>query len=266
MKLLIVGVGNMGGAIARALSGAAGEKDCALYVNDRDEAKAEALCAELPGASVAELGAAGEMDALLLAVKPDIMPALCRELSGLIRPDLLIISIAAGIKLAALRAAFPANPLCRAMPNLPVLVGEACTSLCFEGCGARETALAEAIFSRCGRCYSLPEGQIDAVVGLSGSGPAYCMLMLEALADGGVKMGLPRALAREMAVQTVKGSALLLERSGLSASEVKDRVCSPGGTTIAAVAALEEHAFRAALISAVEASALKNRELGRAHD
>jgi pyrroline-5-carboxylate reductase len=176
----------------------------------------------------------------------------------------LLISIAAGVSIATLQEyAGPDVRVIRVMPNTPALVhkGSAAYAL---GVGTTEAdaETAEAVFSSVGRAYEVAESLLDAVTGLSGSGPAYVYLAIEALADGGVRMGLPRDLAVQLAAQTVSGAAEMVLRTTLHPAQLKDMVASPGGTTIAGLAVLEAHSVRGAFIEAVEAATLRSRELG----
>lgn len=265
MKVMFIGCGNMGKALVEGFSRSDAGRAAEIFLNDSEMSKAAALQAKLKLAGVCDLYDAGQMDAVILAVKPDVLASVCQELKPFLKAGQLLISIAAGVSLATLRAALPDVALCRVMPNLAAMVAEACSSLSFDGAGPAQIELTRSIFSACGRCFVLPEKLIDAVVGVSGSGPAYVMLFVEALADGGVKMGLPRDIALAMAIQTLKGSAVLLEKEGLHPAQVKDMVCSPGGTSIAAVQALEEMGFRASVIQAVETAATRNHEMAQAH-
>ncbi len=261
MKIMFIGCGNMGKAIIEGLAQSEERSNTAIYVNDFFVAKAEEINQSLKLDGVATLEQAGEMDCLLLAVKPKDIAVVCEKLAALTHANQMVISIAAGVTLKTLRSLLPNVALCRAMPNLAATVGEASTSLCYEGADQKQEEFAHLLFSSCGRCFKVSESLFDAVVGLAGSGPAYLMLVMEALADGGVLMGLPREQAMAMAIQTVKGSALLLEKSGEHPAVIKDRVCSPGGTSIAGVKALEERGLRQALIEAVERSACKNKQM-----
>lgn len=207
-----------------------------------------------------------ESDILLLAIKPQVLEAVVTEMakdSALQKPS-LVISILAGIPLARLEGAFPQTPVVRAMPNTPATVGAGITAI---APGAKVESshleLAKSIFGAIGGVVEVPEPLMDAVTGLSGSGPAYVAIAIEALADGGVAAGLSRAVAMQLAIQTVFGTAKLLQESGLHPAELKDRVSSPGGTTIAGVTELESAGFRSALIEAVLAATRRSRELGK---
>lgn len=201
---------------------------------------------------------------LILAVKPQMMAPLLAEISGHIREDHVIISIAAGLTLKKLADGLLANHrLIRVMPNTPCLLGESAAAFA-AGPGARpeDTTLVERLFNAVGKAFAVPESQLDAVTGLSGSGPAFVYVMIEALADGGVRMGLPREIALTLAAQTVLGSAKMVLETKQHPGALKDAVASPGGTTIAGLHALERGGVRAALMDAVEAATKRATELG----
>jgi pyrroline-5-carboxylate reductase len=195
---------------------------------------------------------------IVVAVKPDMVAAV---LAPLDMRGKLVISIAAGVPLMAIEIAAGSGARCvRTMPNTPCLVGEAAVGVA-RGSIAMDADVTAAIALFRGVVVEVPEKLLNAVTALSGSGPAYVFLMIEALADGGVKAGLPRATALKLAAQTVKGSAALQLATGTHPGQLKDQVCSPGGTTIAGVAALEEHGFRAAAIAAVTAAKARADEM-----
>jgi pyrroline-5-carboxylate reductase len=201
-------------------------------------------------------------ETLLLAIKPQVFEAVVSVLKQS-NPNQVVISILAGVPLSKLEAAFPEQPVIRAMPNTPATVGASMTAIASGHYTQPEhLALANRIFEAVGEVVEVPESLIDAVTGLSGSGPGYIALVVEALTDGGVAVGLPRAIASKLALQTVRGTAELLQISGMQPAELKDRVTSPGGTTIAGIAHLEKCGFRSALIEAVRAACHRARELG----
>jgi pyrroline-5-carboxylate reductase len=204
-------------------------------------------------------------DVLLLAIKPQVFAAVASALPPMVAESPpVIISILAGTPLGKLEAAFPGLPVVRAMPNTPATVGAGMTAIApGTQAQAHHLSLARCIFQAVGEVVEVPESAMDAVTGLSGSGPGYVALMIEALADGGVAAGLPRAIALQLALQTVKGTAQLLQESALHPGELKDRVTSPGGTTIAGIAHLERSGFRSALIEAVRAACQRSQELGQ---
>lgn len=202
---------------------------------------------------------------LLLAIKPQIFDIVNQELSALDNHNHkpLILSILAGVTLSKLQSAFPSQPIIRVMPNTPALVGAAMTAIAPNSrVTTDDISLAKSIFSAIGDLIEVPETLMDGVTGLSGSGPAFVALMIEALADGGVVAGLPRTVAQQLALQTVLGTAELIKTKQLHPAQLKDQVTSPGGTTIAGVAQLEKKRFRSAVIEAVKAAYLRSQELG----
>ncbi|WP_083602463.1 pyrroline-5-carboxylate reductase [Hydrococcus rivularis] len=210
--------------------------------------------------------AAAASEVLLLAIKPQALEAVVSELGNgaLQEKPLLVISILAGVPLSRLESAFPDKPVIRAMPNTPATVGAGITAIApGKKVENHHLSLARSIFEAVGQVVEVSESLMDAVTGLSGSGPAYVAIAIEALADGGVAAGLPRAVAFQLALQTVLGTATLIQESQLHPAELKDRVTSPGGTTIAGVAQLERAGFRSALIEAVQAATRRSQELGR---
>ena len=211
-----------------------------------------------------EREAASSSDVLFLAVKPNILPEILPLISGHIRKDTLVISIAAGKSLAFLEENLGRKDLkiLRCMPNVAALVQEACTGVCAnENVGEEERAEALKLLGAFGRAIEVPEKLMDVVVGVSGSSPAYVFLFIEAMADAAVAAGMPRAQAYEFSAQAILGSAKLLLETGKHPGELKDMVCSPGGTTIQAVKVLEELGFRGAVMDAVEACVEKSRNL-----
>ena len=204
-------------------------------------------------------------EAVMLAVKPQIFTTVAQELADILPPENppVIISILAGVNLKQLEAAFSQFPIIRSMPNTPATVGAGITAISLSAYTyANHKQIAEKIFAAVGEVVEVSETLMDAVTGLSGSGPAYVALMIEALADGGVAVGLTRAMAQQLAIQTVLGTAKLLQETKIHPAELKDRVTSPGGTTIAGVSALEKAGFRSAVMEAVKASKERAQELG----
>ncbi len=202
--------------------------------------------------------------AVILAVKPGTVQAVVRPLKGLVR-DKLLISIAAGVGIESiLSLTSPEARVIRVMPNTPALVMEGVSCLaCSTTCRDEDRKLALEIFGGIGICLELEERLIDAVTGLSGSGPAYVFLFIEALADGGVRAGLPRDVALKLAAATVKGAAALVLTTGKHPGDLKDMVASPGGTTIEGLAVLESRGFRSAVMDAVFAAYRKAAGLGQ---
>lgn len=261
-----LGAGNMGEALIKGLRGADLVSAGAIFASDvrRDRLQqVERLYRVQVLESNAEL--VKRADVVILAVKPQVMADVLGEVGPAVTREKLLISIAAGVPTPALRARLPDGVrLIRVMPNTPALVLEGATAVArASGLEPGDLETAEEIFAAVGKVVVLEEALMDAVTGLSGSGPAYIALVVEALADGGVRMGLDRATATKLAAQTALGAARLLLETGMHPAQLKDMVSSPGGTTIAGVAALEESGLRGALIRAVERATLRSRELGR---
>ena len=239
-----LGAGNMALALARGVVAAGLVEEAAIHAADPLAAARERFTVALPAAQVsAENSGAADADVVFVAVKPaqvaDVLRPLAKSLS-----DKLVNSIAAGVSLDELAAAAPKARLVRVMPNTPALVGQGAAAFALGPNATEEDAeLVERLLSAVGRCRRVEEKLLDAVTGLSGSGPAYAFVMIEALADGGVKAGLPRDVAEELAAQTLKGAAEMVLAGAGRPAELKDRVASPGGTTIAGLAALEGAGF-----------------------
>ncbi|MBW4533730.1 MAG: pyrroline-5-carboxylate reductase [Pleurocapsa minor HA4230-MV1] len=199
---------------------------------------------------------------LLLAIKPQVFDLVVANITP--NPNSTVISILAGVTINKLEQAFSQQPVIRVMPNTPATVGVGMTAIA-PGTYAKAEHIqqAKSIFSAVGEVVEVSESSMDAVTGLSGSGPAFVALVIEALADGGVASGLPRAIALQLATQTVLGTATLVKETGIHPAVLKDRVTSPGGTTIAGVAKLESEGFRSALIEAVKTATARSQELGQ---
>ncbi len=261
----VIGAGAMGEALAGGLL-AAGLARERLTMADPDagrRAACEALLGIVAHAENAPVVAAS--DVVLLAVKPQVVDAALASLGEHAGGERLWISIAAGVPLARLARGLPPGARCvRAMPNTPALVRAGATAFVSNAHASEEDrAVARALFECVGIAWEAPdEALLDAVTGLSGSGPAYVFVLLEALADAGVRVGLPRAAAAELATQTVLGAARLVAETGRHPAELKDQVTSPGGTTIAGLERLEAGGLRAAIHDAVAAATRRSRELG----
>jgi len=206
-------------------------------------------------------------EVLLLAVKPQVLPRIESDWDGAqenLEHRPLLISILAGIPILRLKAGLDPLPVVRVMPNTNATVGASMSAIA-AGSGLRpeQMTLAKTILSAIGEVVEVPESAMDAVTGVAGSGPAYVALLIESLADGGVAAGLPRSTALQLATQTVLGTATLLQEENLHPAQLKDRVTSPAGTTIAAVAELEAAGFRSAVIKAVQAATARSKELGK---
>jgi pyrroline-5-carboxylate reductase len=264
-KIAFLGTGNMAEALVKGLlrAGTAAKEEvvCAEPRAERREEIAKRYGVATTGDNAA---ATEQADVIVLSVKPQTMDQLLEEIAPAIDHRKLVISIAAGIPIAAIARKLGAGVrIVRTMPNTPALVGAGATALA-RGAHATDADLeqAKALFQAVGVAVIVDEHHLDAVTGLSGSGPAYVYLAIEALADGGVKVGLARPVAMALAAQTVMGAAKLVLESGEHPGRLKDQVTSPGGTAIAGVHALEQRRFRAALIEAVETATRRSHELG----
>ena len=207
---------------------------------------------------------AEKADILFLAVKPIFFPEVIEEIKAVVRKETLIVSIAAGRDLNYLKNAFgnPELKIVRCMPNTPALVLEGCTGICAEeNVTSEELNRIVELMSSFGRASVVPERLMDVVVGVSGSSPAYVFMFIEAMADEAVAAGMPRKQAYEFAAQAVLGSAKMILETGMHPGELKDMVCSPGGTTIQAVKVLEEKGLRAAVMDAMEACIEKSKSM-----
>lgn len=264
VKLGIIGGGVMGEAILSRLLAQQVYLPEQVLVSDPDPQRCSLLSERYRVQAQADNQAVAAAEILLLAVKPQAFEAVLEHLSPQGTGESLVVSILAGVPLRKLEFAFPGQPVIRAMPNTPATVGAGMTAIA-AGAQANPSHRQQAreIFQALGEVVEVPEPLMDAVTGLSGSGPGYVAVAIEALADGGVAAGLPRAIAAKLALQTVLGTAELLKKSGMHPAELKDRVTSPGGTTIAGITVLEQSGFRAALIQAVQAASQRSEELGR---
>ena len=263
-KISVIGAGTMGGALVTGFvrTGLIAPGD--IMICDPNRQVLSALSDDLGVATTADNGQAASAAAIVIcAVKPKLVRSVLDEIAPFMTAASLLISVAAGISIASLEAGLPSGvPVIRAMPNLAALVGAGMTALALgTHAGDRDRNDAEQCFNAVGRSITLPEINIDAVTGVSGSSPAFLAVILEAIADGGVLMGLPRQVALELASQAMLGTARLVQDAGLHPSVSKDRVSSPGGTTIAGLQVLEENGVRGSLIGAVEAAARRAAEL-----
>jgi pyrroline-5-carboxylate reductase len=262
-KVGFIGVGAMGGAIARALVRQGVCEGSQLYLSDVRKEWAEGITRELR-ANLAEdnVSAARASDILILAVKPQTFPDVARTLQPALRSDQLVISILGGVRISTLEASLGDAPVVRVMPNILAEVGAAYSVYALgRNVSPDQATLTRTLLSSFGEAEAAEEKLLDAVTGLSGSGPGFAFVIMEALADGGVKAGLPRPLAIQLAAHTLLGSAKMLLETGEHPGALKDRVTSPAGTTIAGIAELEDAGIRSALIRAVDAAARRSAEL-----
>jgi len=260
-RLGCIGAGSMGGALLRGLLAAGRVKPHDLVFHDPDPGR-QADLRNLGIAAVLNNAEVMQSPVVVLAVKPQILRSVLGEIRDYAEPRHLVISLAAGVPLAVLEEFLQSSRVIRTMPNTPLLVQAGMTAL---SPGTRATPedvnLALDLFRSVGRAEVIDEALLDAVTALSGGGPAFVAVFLEALADGGVKMGLSRTLALEFAAQTLLGTARLLLEKNLHPALLKDLVASPGGTTIHGLHALEQGAFRTAVINAIEAATWRAQDL-----
>jgi pyrroline-5-carboxylate reductase len=266
-RIAVLGAGKIGEALLAGLL-AAGCPPEELVFTERHPERAAELTARLGVASADIAGAAKGATLVVVAVKPqDIAPVL-EDLAAALQPGTLVVSLCAGLPTALLEGALPeGTAVVRAMPNTPMLVGEAMSAVS-AGSHATDAHLQEAekLLGAVGRVVRVPESQQDAVTALSGSGPAYFFYLVEAMIDAGILLGLPRAVAADLIVQSAFGAARMLRESSDHPVILREAVTSPAGTTIAAIRELERHGVRAALIDAIEAARDRSVELGRATD
>ena len=260
VRLGIIGCGNMGGAmLGRILQSGVLERE-EILVADHSPQIRERIREQWGVATTGDNTAAASAPCVLLAVKPQYMDQVGEEIAPCLKKDTLVLSIVMGYDLAGLSACLrrQAGPCVRIMPNTPAMVGEGVIALCRgEGVDDSQWRFAQTLMAPLGLVQAVPESWMDAVTGVSGSSPAFAFLFLEALADAGVRGGLPRETARKFAAQALLGSAKLALETGLHPGQLKDMVTSPGGTTIEGVAALEKNGFRFAVMDAVDAAIQK---------
>mmetsp|Transcript_40005 Transcript_40005/g.96535 ORF Transcript_40005/g.96535 Transcript_40005/m.96535 type:complete len:283 (-) Transcript_40005:29-877(-) len=249
----------MSGLVAKKIVSGPSAVTCSdVWQPSLDKAKEKGFNATKSNADVIE----ASKDAVIIAVKPFVVADVCQDIAK-VNSDAVIISIAAGVTLDFLQSKLPGRRVVRVMPNTPCLVGEAASGFALgTACTDNDRKIVESIFGSVGVAKEIKEVLLNAVTGLSGSGPAYVYQFIEALADGGVRSGLPRAAALELAAQTVKGAAEMVLQTGTHPGQLKDNVTSPGGTTIAGVEALERGGLRAATIGAVMAATKRSMQLG----
>ncbi len=260
----VLGGGRMGEALVAGLLASGREPD-GLAVAESDPQRRHHLESRFPGVRVAPAAAwaVGDADVVIVAVKPSDVAEVLAEAEASLGPSALVLSIAAGVTIASIEAAVPGRPVVRAMPNAPATVGRGAAAVA-PGTSATGADLetAERLLGAVGTVVRVPEPLLDAVTGLSGSGPAYLFLVVEALIEGGVLNGLPRPEATELVVQTLRGAGELLAEGHASPEALRAAVTSPGGTTAAGLQVLERAGVRAAFLDAVTAATRRSRELG----
>jgi len=265
LKIGFIGAGQMGRALAKGFVAAGLCESSDLVAYDPIAATVDQFEHELPGAarSASNAEIVSHADVVFLAVKPQSLPGVMSELREASSSECLFVSIIAGTPLATLYQGLASERVIRVMPNTPCLIG--CGAAGYAAGNAAtddDTQLVAKLLGAVGIAFQVAENQLDAVTGLSGSGPAYVYTMIEAMSDGGVRMGLPRVTATALAAQTVYGAAKMVLETAEHPGVLKDRVTSPGGTTITGLQVLEQHGLRSALIDAVEAATLRSQELG----
>ncbi|MGH2768686.1 MAG: pyrroline-5-carboxylate reductase [Actinomycetota bacterium] len=267
--LAVLGCGKIGEILAGGLLASGWKRPEQIVATVRREERARELAAQY-GFRVTTSNAEAARDAgtLVIAVKPQDMETLLAEIAAEVTPGHLIISVAAAIptKFIERRLPVPA-PLVRAMPNAPAQVQEAITGICpGSRAGDEHLKMAEEILSHVGRVVRVTEPYMDAVTAVSGSGPAYFALLAEAMIDAGIMLGLSRTVSTELVVQTMRGTAKLLQEARMHPVELREAVTSPGGTTIMAIRELEQAGVRAALLNAIQAAVVRSRELAAGHE
>ncbi|MNK71833.1 Pyrroline-5-carboxylate reductase [compost metagenome] len=266
-QLAFIGGGTMAEALIKGLLSQGLFEPSALLVSDPLEARLDSLRETYGIQTTTENLKTVEAETLVFAVKPPQLPDVLREVGPHWRPTCMGLSIVAGFRLDLFAPFFPQGtpPLVRAMPNTPCVIGEGITAIAPNPDVSREQLdLARAIFKAVGEVLELPEHYFDAVTGLSGSGPAYVTLIIEALIEAGVQQGLPRRISRELVCQTVKGATMLVQQSGKHPAELKEQVTTPAGTTAAGLHVLEQAAIRATLSDAVSAATERSKALAPA--
>jgi pyrroline-5-carboxylate reductase len=264
-RIGFLGAGQMATALAKGFVAAGLLKAGDIVAFDPVAAAAQSFQAAISGAKLAanNVDVVSAAEIIFLAVKPQHMADVMQPIKGAAAQGKLFVSIAAGITLAKLAAGLSTERVVRVMPNTPCLVGKGASAFARgAGATAADGERVKQLLSAVGLAFELDEKLLDAVTGLSGSGPAFVYVMIEALSDGGVRTGLPRTIATQLAAQTVLGAAQMV-LGGEHPAVLKDRVASPGGTTIAGLQVLEDWGLRAALIAAVEAATERSKELGR---
>lgn len=264
-KLGFIGTGKMGEALVKGILQTQLVPAENIFASDADFAKLQSLEKEYKINTCKDnCDAVVDSDIVIIAVKPQTVPAVLKEIKDSIKKQ-LIISIAAGVTIETYENALPrGTKVVRVMPNIAAIVKEAASAISLGSAVSKEDAsIATSIFNAIGRTVILPEHLMDAVTGLSGSGPAYIFTIIEALADGGVHEGLDRSTAKLLAAQTVLGAAKMVLENGSHTAQLKDMVTSPGGTTIRGLRVMEERGVRIAMMDAVIAACERSKELGK---
>lgn len=260
----IIGAGVMGETLLSGLL-RSGRSPQQLFVSDRSPQRLAAV-SNTYGVQVRSAPeAVSEVTTVLLAVKPQDMTSVLESIAEQLQPGTLVVSIAAGVTTAFLEEHLPpGTPVARAMPNTPALVDEGMTAISAgTHCEPHHMWVAQDLMRTCGQVIALPEEHLDAVTAISGSGPAYIFYVVEAMIEAGVLLGLPRSTSSELVVQTLYGAATMLKETGEHPTVLRERVSSPGGTTMSALRELDDHKVRAAFLTAMEAAARRSAELAK---
>ena len=263
-KIAFIGGGAMAEAIIKGILGGCLIAASDIYVGNRTQKRCDYLKATYGVQAMTDNKAAvAEADLVIFAVKPQVSPvALTPEVVAAMKKSACVLSIMGSVSIQQLHVYAPGFAVVRTMPNTPLAVGAGMTAICCdEAVTEAMRADAAAIFSSCGQIEFVDEKAIEAITAISGCGPGYCFVIIDALADAGVRAGLPRALAIKLAAQTMAGSGKLCVESGLHPAQLRDQVTSPGGTTIAGIHALENHGVRGAFYDAVMAVLARSQEL-----
>lgn len=265
-KLAAIGAGMMGGAVIKGIIEKKVLDPASVVISDPDQAKVKALCEKLGAkAAASNTEAVKDADIILLAVKPQFLDGVLAELKGKIRKDTLVMTVVVSISTAVYAEKLGAERVIRIMPNTPAQVGEGVLAwVATEAVSAEQKAMGEKILSALGMQFEVKkESDLDLITTISGSGPAYVYLFIEAMTDTAVQIGLPRPLAEKIVLQTVIGSSLYMKQTGKHPVILKNEVTSPGGTTAAALAAMEKEGMRTAITEGILANLEKTRELGK---
>ncbi|NNG37932.1 pyrroline-5-carboxylate reductase [Flexivirga sp. ID2601S] len=265
-RVALIGAGVMGEALLSGLL-RSGRPASQIVVADRSPERLMAIAEKYSVSVGSGPEAAADATTVVIAVKPQDMAGLLREVGQHLKPGALVVSIAAGITTAFLEEHLPeGTPVARVMPNTPALVDEGMTAVSAGAhCETHHLWEAQDLMRGCGKVVSLSEDQLDAVTAISGSGPAYIFYVVEAMIEAGVLLGLPRGTSTELVVQTLYGAATMLKETGEHPTVLREQVSSPGGTTMAALRELDDHKVRAAFLTAMEAAAKRSHDLASGH-
>ncbi len=268
--IAVIGAGNIGRALVGGLLSGSNLNPSNIRVTRRNPHALNSLRKAFPGVSAGVDNKAAVKDAtiIVLAIKPSNWLDVTREISPHVSSDALIVSVLAGLTTSRIGQEFSNNqPIVRTMPNTPMMVDKGATAICARSTASTEhIALVREMFEAVGHVEEVKEYLMDAVTGLSGSGPAYVYMLIEALTDAGVKQGLPRSIAFRLTKQTVLGAAALADRTDKHPAILRDEVTTPGGTSIAAIAELEQHGLRTMFIHAVATATQRSKELSGTDD